>query len=163
LLSGVFGLGALQAKAEHYYIQDQILVCGTQRLDPNFSDGQHFCRDRCVGTSTVLGLFNESSTCVLGVVTAEKRFQTLGLTGQAVINCANGDKICYRYQGRITMSGSAGIRNLAAQVTKCTVTVTGGTGVFRNASGGGEMTCVTTTEGQFSTRLDLTICLPGEK
>jgi len=162
LVTGLLSFGALQAKAEHYDLQDQLLVSGTQRSDPRQNDGMHFIRERSVGMSTLLGIFNESSICALSTSAGPNGLKTFVLTGQGVINCANGDQVFYRFQGTVTMSGATGIRNLFAQGVRCTVTVTGGTGQFAGAWGRGNMTSLVDSDGRFSTRSDITFSFPGE-
>jgi len=162
--TGLLSLGALQAKAEHYDLQDQLLVTGTQRPDPKHNDGMHFVRERCVGTSTVLGIFNESSTCAVSLVSGPNGSQTIVLTGQGVINStASEDSAFYHFQGTVTLSGRTGIRNLLAQGIRCTVTITGGTRQLAGVWGGGTMTVLVDSDNRFSSRSDLVYSIPGIK
>jgi len=162
LAIGLLGLGAVSARAEHYDLHCQLLVTGTQVPDPAENDGLHFIRQRCVGTSWQLGLFNESSTCNISIVAAASGTGAVMLSGQGVLNSTRG-QIFYRFQGTVAMSGNAGIRNLLAQTIRSTIAVTGGTGEFAGAWGRGTMTSLVDSDNRFSSQADLTISIPGEK
>jgi hypothetical protein len=162
LMVGLLTLTGVNLWAEHYDRQDQTLVTGVQRLDPRYPDGQHFVREQCIGVSTVLGLYRESATITRSVVTSAPGVKTAVYTGQSMYTCANGDQLFMSLKGTCIMSGTAGTR-LWADVICCTVTVTGGTGKFKNVWGSGQRTCVVKGDGQFSSMTEVTISFPGEK
>lgn len=162
LMVGLLALTTVNLWAEHYDRQDQTLVTGVQRLDPRHPDGQHFVREQCVGVSTVLGLYRESVTITRSVVTSPLGVRTVVYTGQSVYTCVNGDQLFMSLKGTCIMSGTAGGRAWA-DVLCCKVTVTGGTGEFKNVWGSGQRTCVVKGDGQFSSLTELTISFPGEK
>ncbi len=163
LVVGLLAQTTINVSAEHYTLQDQTLVSGTQKLDPRYSDGQHFVREQCVGVSTILGLYRESSILTRSVVTGPNGAKTVVLTGQVVYTCANGDQIFSSLRGTCVISGSAGTRTSCADVIQCKVTVTGGTGSYKNVSGSGQRTCLVKADGQFSSLTFVTLSFPGER
>ena len=163
LMAGIVALGTLNGRAEHYTLQNQVMVSGIQRLDTQSADGMHFVRDRSAGFSTVFGLFNQTSSYTVTVVTALGGPGKVVITGQIVDTTPNGDQIYYSFRGATILSDSTGIRNLFAQVIKGKVTVIRGTGVFKNVSGSGEATWLVDSNGLFSSQTALTLVFTGEK
>lgn len=163
----VLAVGALNVQAEYYTIKEQVLVSGRQRLDPKHPDGEHFVRDRSAGVSTINGLVHVSSVCSASSIAGPNGTTTIRITGQIVQTTANGDQLFYSASGTVVASGHTE-RGLHNQVIKSKVTVTGGTGAFKGARGGGEMTCLVnsdelTSEVHFSSQMNVTLCIPGEK
>jgi hypothetical protein len=162
LMVGLLALSTINLRAEHYTIQDQILVSGTQRLDPYYAGEQHFIRDRSAGVSTRNGLVCESSVYTRCVITDPRGGKTVYMAGQSVYLCGNGDQIFCSFRGTVVCAGYTA-RNLCTEVVKGTVTVTGGTGAYKDVSGGGAMTCVVSSDGHFSSLTEVTLYLHGEK
>jgi hypothetical protein len=105
--------------------------------------------------ANVLTAVGEGQLTHLGQTSIEQTYVFDNFTGTfvgtATLTAANGDELDCIFEGVETPDGTI----------SGTFTLVGGTGRFRNATGGGAFTGIDYLNGTFSIRLDGTVSAPG--
>jgi hypothetical protein len=152
-VAGVLATGPFRAEAESYTIHEQTLVCGVQT-----PRGVRII-NHGVGTSSI---FDRPISEVWSYILEQPRAegpQRVIVTGSIEETYADG-QIVYSFRGTMVVR-RFGAGNI--QVITGTVTAIGGTGIFGAVRGGGQIRCVLNCDGHFSSSIDATLNLPGEK
>jgi hypothetical protein len=150
---GIVAIGPLQAKAEGYTIHEQTLVCGAQT-----SRGAMELNHGVGTTSLALDPISEfwSYSSVRPLVDEP---QGILVRGTIEDTYADG-QIVYSLDGIMVVQrvGRVNVRFITG-----TVTVIGGTGMFHGVSGTGQTKCVVSWDGHFSSSIEATLRILGQK
>ena len=152
-LVGILAIGPLRAKAEGYTVHEQTLVCGVQTargvMDLNHGVGT---------TSLAMDPISEfwSYSPVRPLVDEPE-----GIIVNGTIEDTYADgQIIYSLHGTMVVQrvGRVNVRLITG-----TVTVIGGTGMFHGISGSGQAKCVVSWDGHFSSSIEATLRILGQK